>query len=196
MGMGFTKSMFVLALGLSSNEIWSEIKSDITNKFPYLTAYQVDEIDKVLFKQSEIWLDGQHKVLRLIIIIIIILGIFNATSTAVFGRKKEVGILKANGESVFEIIQQFMIEIFIISVLATSMGVSLVFIICQLIASLGGIVMPPGPGYTDHFIVIIKTSSSSSLMTLLICLSCSLLATIFATYKTANLSTIKALKGI
>jgi putative ABC transport system permease protein len=191
-----TEKVESLVLGLSSHDIWDEIKTHVESRFPKLMTYSVDEIDKILFKQSEIWLDGQHKFLKLIIIIVILLGIFNATSTAIFGRKKEVGILRANGDSVLNIIKQFTLEVFIISFFAATIGMFLVLILCSLIAHAGGIVMPPGPGYTDYFIVVVKPSVNYFLGTLIISISCSVIATIFATLRTASLPTIKALKGI
>ena len=72
---------------------------------------------------AEDWLNAQFGVIQIIIVTIVVLGIFNTVSTGVLERKQEIGTLRANGESRYDVMRLLCLEGLALGVLGAALGI-------------------------------------------------------------------------
>ncbi|MCQ8179759.1 ABC transporter permease [Methylomonas sp. SURF-1] len=190
-----TNRIETLALGLSSLDDWPAVANLVNEEFVDLEAVPFAKLDEVYYQHSVDWLAAQFGVIHLIILGIVILGIFNTVSTSVLERKQEIGNLRANGESKSDIMLLLVWEGITLGVLGAGLG---------LIVALGldffllreGILMPPAPGLTRQFRVLIEFQPSMALITFGLGSSSALLATMLASARVVRASIGDALRSV
>ena len=153
------------------------------------------ELPKVYYQHAVDWLGSQFQVIKLIILVIVLLGIFNTVFTSVLERKQEVGNLRANGESIRQVISLFLAEGAILGFMEAVIGA--VFTLLLNASILGqGILMPPSPGIMRQFRVFIELQLFGSAESILLCMLCVLLGTFFASVQVARMPIGKALRSL
>ena len=116
-------------------------------------------------------------------------------STSVLERKQEVGNLRANGESIKQVISLFLTEGVILGVAGAVIGV--VFTLLLNLTLLGnGILMPPSPGITRQFRVFIELQLFGSAESIILCTLCVMIGTFFASMQVARMPIGKALRSL
>ncbi len=152
----------------------------------HLYLYKTDETDRMLTQIAgnhpelgyETWLDRAFfytkvkdlynrifAMLGIIIIVMVFFSVSNTMSMVVIERTREIGTQAAMGAYPWEIVRNFSLESLIIALIGTSLGLILTATISfsLLFAELE---MPPPPGRTDGYPLIVHFSPELALITL------------------------------
>ena len=189
-----TPNTELISLALTNLSDWDRIAQAVEAEFPELQATPFDTLDEVYYKHSVDWLNAQFRVVQVIILGIVLLGIFNTISTSILERKQEIGNLRANGESISQILTLIVTEGALLGILGSCLGMALSAILLLLFVD-KGLLMPPGPGMTRQFVVTFYFSWPMIGTTLLLSSSAALLASILAGIRVAKMSIAKSLRS-
>lgn len=188
-----TDRIETLALGLRSLDDWQSVQKFIDTEHSELESTPFAKLDEVYYQHSVDWLAAQFRVIHLIILGIVVLGIFNTVSISILERKQEIGNLRANGESRKDVMLLLAWE-------GVSLGVT--GAVLGLLFALGfdavflrdGILMPPAPGLTRQFKVLIEFQPEMAVTTFILGAIAALLATLLAGIRVARMNIGKALR--
>lgn len=189
-----TKAVETLSLGLRDHENWDLVAKSIESAFPQLEATSFDELDKVYYQNSVDWLKAQFHVVQAIILSIVLLGIFNTISASILERKQEIGNLRANGESRFDIIKLILAEAAFLGALGSMLGLAFTYVISKGFFE-NGILMPPGPGSTRAFYLIFSFTWTMAISTMAMSVISAIIASFLAGLKVAKMPIAKALRS-
>ena len=150
-----TDAIELIAIQTTGVEVWKDITLQITQTINDVEAIPFEELDSAYYKNAVNFLNSQFNFIRIIILLIVALGIFNIISSGLMERKGEIGSLRANGE--------FRKRLFIILVAENTLlgliGGVIGCIVSVFLNSLflkEGIPIPPAPGMTRSFDVLLK----------------------------------------
>lgn len=143
------------ALQTGGVEDWPLVDAAIREKLPRLEAKPFEDLDAVYYKNSVLFLETQFNFIRSIMLIIVALGIFNTIAVGLLERAGEVGALRANGESRGRLFSIYLCESVLLGCLGGTIGVVLAVILDRTLLA-GGIPMPPGPGITRQFVIMLE----------------------------------------
>ena len=107
----------------------------------------------------------------MIILSIVLLGIFNTISASILERKQEIGNLRANGESIFQVMQMIITEGGLLAMIGSLIGMAVAYCILMLFID-KGLLMPPGPGQTRQFLVTFSFEWSMVFFTMMLMYLC------------------------
>lgn len=190
-----TKLVESIAVGLDATGSWPEFAAAAEETYSRLEAVPFAVLDKVYYQHSVDWLDSQFGVIQFIILAIAVLGIFNTVSTGVLERKQEIGNLRANGESVGDVMKLLLTEGLALGVLGALAGVVLVWALNSTLLS-QGILMPPAPGLTRQFHVRVELQWLMALQVFLMGAASALAATFFASFRVARMPIGEAMRSV
>ncbi|MGA7950803.1 MAG: FtsX-like permease family protein [Thiobacillaceae bacterium] len=183
-----------IALGLASVDDFGAVANFVRIRHPELEAVPFAVLDQVYYQHSVDWLNAQFGVIQIIIIAIIVLGIFNTVSTGILERKQEIGTLRANGESRYEVLGLLGVEGLALGVLGAALGLVLVLALNATTLA-GGILMPPAPGITRQFLVMIELTPLMAAKTAALGICTALLATLIAGLRVTRMGIAEALRA-
>ena len=183
-----------VALALRNESDWGAVAQRVEEAFPTLEATSFEVLDKINYQHSVDWLNAQFNVVQVIILAIVVLGIFNSVSASILERKQEIGNLRANGESVFQVMQLIICEGSVLALCGSLLGMGLSYGILELFID-NQLLMPPGPGNTRQFVVKFSFEWSMVIFTLVFSLVAAALASFFAGIKIAKMSISKSLRS-
>lgn len=189
-----TNKIELISLGLRDLSDWNAVATAIESAYTNIEATPFDVLDKVYYKNSVDWLNAQFGVVQIIILTIMLLGIFNTISTSILERKQEIGNLRANGESVFQVMQLFLAEGGMLAIIGSLVGMAGVYSILMLFID-KGLLMPPGPGQTRQFLVTFSFTWSMVLYSLIASTLAAIIASFFAGIKVTRMSIANALRS-
>ena len=171
-----------IAIGLKSNQRWEDFARAAESLLPDLEPTSFEELDKFYYQNSVIWLGQQFRILMTIILIIVLLGIVNLVSFTILERTREIGNLRANGESSFAVMKLFFQESLLTGIIGGVLGIILTYIVNELFFR-GGILMPPPPGLTKAFLVKVMLRPEWAIMAVIEGIIVALFATIVASWR-------------
>jgi putative ABC transport system permease protein len=183
-----------VSVGLDDQRDWKAVASSLTQTFPQLEAASFAELDKVYYQNSVKWLETQFYVVQCIILSIVLLGIFNTISTSILERKQEIGNLRANGESAFDVMKFILCEGAILGLLGSLIGIGLTDLIATQFLH-QKILMPPGPGSTKQFFLSFSFTADMAIRTIALSVISALIASLLAGIKVAKMPIAKALRS-
>jgi putative ABC transport system permease protein len=189
-----TQKVESIALGLDSHESWSKVASQVARELPQLSATEFAVLDKIYYQNSVDWLKSQFGVIRLIILLIVVLGIFNIVATAILERKAEIGNLRANGDSRLGVLFLLVCEGTALGLLGAALGISTAWLLNSTLMA-DGILMPPAPGLTRQFHVRMELDWITAWLTFGLGSACCLISSILAGGKVVRLSIGEALRS-
>lgn len=189
-----TTKVEAIAVGLRDNNDWDEVAKMVDKEMPELEAISFAVLDKVYYQNSSDWLKAQFGVIQIILMTIVILGIFNTVSTNILERKQELGNLRANGESIGDVMRLLITEGAAVGILGSVLGVLIGLFIVHVVIP-GGVPMPPAPGNTRQFNVLIELEWDKAIKTFVMGTSCALVGTFFAGWKTARMPMGESLRA-
>lgn len=184
-----------MALNLDETLSWEGFLKSFKEKFPNLDATSFAVLDKVYYQNAVDWLDAQFGVIQLIILSVVILGIFSTVSTSVFERKQEIGNLRANGDSKIEIISLISAENAALGMAGALLGILLVLLFLSTFLS-KGILMPPSPGITRQFYVLIEVSPLMAFKVFFMGIFACTLGAVLASLRVTRLPISEALRSV
>lgn len=184
-----------VSVGLAELDDWNNVADAITGQYQQLEATPFAVLDEVYYQHAVDWLNSQFDFILTIIVTIVLLGIMNTTSTAILERKQEIGNLRANGESVADIMRLLAWEGLALGLFGAIAGVAVALILDATLLH-DGILMPPAPGLTRQFQVGIEIQVSMVFMTILMGTVTALAATLLAGQKVARMPIGDALRSL
>lgn len=150
-----TDRVELFALETTGVDAWPAVEREIRARLPELEAVPFDELDAVYYKNAVAFLNAQFGFIRLIILLIVALGIFNTIMVAMLERAPELGALRANGESRANLFLILLTENAFLGFLGGALGIAVAVLLDKTVLR-GGIPMPPGPGITRHFLILLE----------------------------------------
>lgn len=189
-----TKKIELISLGLSDLADWESVAREIKTTYPDLDATSFDVLDTVYYKNSVDWLKAQFNVVQVIILTIVLLGIFNSLSASILERKQEIANLRANGESVFQVMQLILTEGGLLAIIGSVAGMAITYTALMLFVD-KAFFMPPGPGQTRQFLITFSFEWSMVFYSLLVSGIAALIASFFAGFKITKMPIAKALRS-
>jgi putative ABC transport system permease protein len=102
--------------------------------------------------------------LGVIIMVMVFFSVSNTMSMVVIERTREIGTQAAMGTYPWEIIRNFTLESFVIALMGTSIGLLIAGVV-SISLQLAGIEMPPPPGRSDGYPLIVNFSPELAMIT-------------------------------
>jgi putative ABC transport system permease protein len=189
-----TERVESMVLGLASVDDFTTVADFIQSRHPELEAIPFAVLDKVYYQHSVDWLGAQFNVIQIIIVTIVVLGIFNTVSTGILERKQEIGTLRANGESRYEVMRLLGLEGLALGVLGAALGLLLVVALDTTVLA-HGILMPPAPGITRQFLVMLEITPLMAARTAVLGIGAALLGTVVAGMRVTRMGIAEALRA-
>jgi putative ABC transport system permease protein len=190
-----TEKVEKISLGLAQHDDWSRVAADITKKFSSLEATSFEILDKIYYQNSVDFLNAQYAIVRLIILFVVVLGIFNTATSSILERTQEIGMLRANGESKGDIVKLCALEGLIASLLGSLAGIFTVVLFNLTVLS-DGFFMPPGPGITRSFKTYIELHPTMAQEAILLVLFAGVLGSVLAVLKILKMPISTALRQV
>lgn len=190
-----TDKIETIALGLDRLDSWGNVAAAVEKKHPELEATPFAILDKVYYQHAVDWLNSQFSVILIIILVVVILGIFNTVSTGILERKRELGTMRANGESVQDVMRLLISEGIVLGALSSAAGILAALLMNNTLLS-HGILMPPSPGLTRQFHVFIELQWMMAVKTFILGVVCTILGTVVAGWKVVRMPIAEALRSI
>jgi putative ABC transport system permease protein len=184
-----------IALGLRNLNSWKTVAADVEKNFPEFEATSFAVLDEVYYQHAVDWLAAQFRVILSIILIVVVLGILNSVSTGILDRKREIGTLRANGESIWDILKLLALEGVVLGALSSVVGILATFILNRTLLA-QGFLMPPSPGITRQFYVQLELQPSMAALSLGLGILCALVGTFSASLKVVRMPISEALRSV
>jgi putative ABC transport system permease protein len=182
-----------ISVALSGIETWSSFARAAKTALPDLDAVSFEELDEVYYRHAVDWLDAQFGFIRSIILLVVFLGIFNVISMTVLERTGEIGALRANGDGRLEIATGQILEAAALGGLGGAVG-----LLAGWALSAGplrdGVSMPPAPGITRSFRILIELGLRDALQALLLCTVTSVAGCLPPVLRATRISITEALR--
>lgn len=182
-----------ISVGLSSENQWPEFARQLGRRYPALEAVPFDELDKVYYRHAVDWLDAQFAFIRGIIVLVVFLAIFNVISVTVAERTGEIGTLRANGESKWNVFSNYFLEAAMLGLIGGCLGIASAL---ALVAGPlhPGIAMPPAPGITRSFRILIELAMNDAIEVVCVCLMTALVGSLLPVLRAIRIPIAEALR--
>jgi putative ABC transport system permease protein len=158
-----------------------------------MEALSVYVIDQVWAENGRLFLTALLNIFKLTFLGVILLAIYSSSSTTVLERKKELAMLRANGETVGDLVKLLTIEGVGIALIGASLGVMLTLTAHWV--SGDGFIMPPTPGTNRSLPVQLFFEPLYISVTLALGIATPILATLLATLQVSKMSIVQGLKS-
>lgn len=189
-----TRNIELVSLALRNLSDWESVAEKVEKAFPSLEATPFHILDKLYYKHTVDWLQAEFRIVQTVILGIVLLSVFNTVSASILERKQEIGNLRANGESVFQIMRLILTEGALLAVLGGVIGMALAYSLLMLFVD-KGLLMPPGPGQTRQFVVIFHFRLAAFFFTLLLGTIAAMVASLLAGMRVAKTSIAQLLRS-
>lgn len=167
------------------------LERDIKDKGTALVTKTWREL-AVLFRQVETYYGVQNSMVEGILLVLMFLGILNTVSMTVVERTGEIGTLRSMGEKRSDIVKQFVLESFILSVVGIVVGIIFSLFMISLIHSAN--IMTEMPGASTPFQIKVHFLVSSVVYAGFLSMATALIATGVPAYRAARLDIVDALR--
>jgi putative ABC transport system permease protein len=134
-------------------------------------------------------------VLTLIVSIMVVFGITNTMTMAIFERTREIGTIRALGTRRRGVITMFVLEGVSLGVLGGIAGVLLGIVLAKAISA-AGIQLPPPPGSTRGFLVQIFVVPEVLFQAFRLSIVTAALASIYPAWRAARVDVVEALRHV
>lgn len=177
-----TERIEMYSMANISVESWPVVQSALKEKFPQLEAVPFEILDKAYYQNSVDFLNAQFSFIRSILLVIVALGIFNTISVGLMERSSEVGALRANGETRARLWKILLLENAALGFLGGMIGIVLAVVVDKAVL-FNGIPMPPGPGITRSFVILLEMQPLHFVQALLLPLLTTVVASTWPIHK-------------
>lgn len=188
-----TGSVETIAVGLTDHSYWDNLANTIEKEFPALEADSFAELNKIHYQHAVDWLKAQFRIVEIIILTIVLLGIFNTISTSILERRQEMGNLRANGESAWDIIKLILFEGFFLGLGGSILGAALAYFLAKGVLH-HNVLLPPGPGFTKQTYLSFSFSGDMVATTIFYNLLSAMVASFLAALKIIKMTISKLLR--
>jgi len=136
---------------------------------------------------------GIFKLASIILGIVVFLSIANTTSMSAFERFREIGTLRAMGQTRTGILTMFIYEGVLIGLIGGLLGAAVGILLSWGINQTGGIAIPPPPGMSSGYIALITPGTEAFLRAFTMALIASTLSSFYPAWLASRIDIIKAL---
>ncbi len=130
-----------------------------------------------------------------IVAVIVVLGVANTMTMAIFERTREIGTIMALGTKRRGMIAMFILEGLTLGVMGGVVGVTIGVLVAKLVSSVG-IPMPPPPGSTQGFTAHIMIVPGVLLQAFLLSLVTAVVSSIYPAWRASRLNIVDALRHV
>ena len=134
-------------------------------------------------------------VLTLIVSIMVVFGITNTMTMAIFERTREIGTVMALGTRRRGVVSMFVLEGFVLGLLGAIAGLALGIALAKAISAIG-IQLPPPPGSTRGFAVQIFVVPAVLAQAFQLSVIAATLASLYPAWRAARLNVVEALRHV
>ncbi|WP_141734665.1 ABC transporter permease [Oligoflexus tunisiensis] len=188
-----TQKVESVTIGLDDERHWDEVAAGFQRAFPGYDALSIYVLDQVWAENGELFLTALLNIFRLVFLGMIMLAIYNSASNTVLERKRELGMLRANGETPQDLIQLLVLEGLYLALAGATLGILLTLLVHGISGQ--GIPMPPTPGTNRLLPVKLHLEASSILLAMLLGIFTSTAATFLSTLQVLRLSIVQAIRA-
>lgn len=139
--------------------------------------------------------NGIFGFIRIIVLAIVIMGIANTMIMAVMERTSEIGTIRALGNTRSEVLALFLVEAIYLGVLGGAFGI-LIGTLSALGITNAEIMMPPAPGSTEGFPIVIQIVPEFLVEALILGIIASILSSIYPAIRASRLKIVDALRFV
>jgi len=158
-------------------DAWPSVDQKVEAAIPNSEARSFDDLDAIYYGNAVNFLNSQFAFIRVIMLLIVALGIFNTIATGLIERAGEVGALRANGESRVRLFSILLFESAFLGLLGGALGIVLALAIQNTVLA-KGVLMPPGPGITRTFLIFLEILPSHYIQALVLPALATILASV------------------
>ncbi len=177
-----TQRIEMFALATKGVSHWDQAAAEIVQANPNLEPVRFEILDKTYYQNSVDFLEAQFAFIRSIILVIVALGIFNTISVGLLERAGEMGALRANGEKRSRLFKILLLENTFLGFLGGILGIVIAVLINKLMLS-KGIPMPPGPGITRQFMILLDMQANHFVSALVLPMIAAMVSSLWPIYK-------------
>ncbi|WP_413292023.1 ABC transporter permease [Bdellovibrio sp. HCB185ZH] len=177
-----TQRVELFSLATTGVDHWDEVAKNINQADPNLEPVRFEILDKVYYQNSVDFLSAQFAFIRMIILLIVALGIFNTIAVGLLERGGEIGALRANGEKRSRLFKILLLENSFLGLFGGILGI-LLALLCTKTVLASGIPMPPGPGITRQYLIFIEIQGSHYVQALLLPMFTAIIASCWPIFK-------------
>jgi putative ABC transport system permease protein len=134
--------------------------------------------------------------LKSVIVVVIVLSIMNTMMMAVMERVTEIGILRAMGTSRAHIAVMFLNEGLILGAIGGVLAVSMGLLCAYGVTVAGGVYMPPPPGHTTGYMILITPTMDVVMWTMGLVMGCSVISSIVPAIKASRWDVMEAIRHV
>jgi len=134
--------------------------------------------------------------LKTVILLIIVLSIINTMTMSVMERVPEIGTIRALGTHRKEVLMMMLSEGLVLGVWGGLIAIVIGCAVSFFINMLGGIYMPPPPGHTQGYMILIKIVPNVLLFTFCLSVVAAILSSIFPALKGSRLNITQAIRHV
>ena len=134
-------------------------------------------------------------VLTLIVSVMVVFGITNTMTMAIFERTREIGTVMALGTRRRGVVAMFVLEGFVLGVLGALAGLALGVVLAKAISAIG-IQLPPPPGSTRGFTVQIFVVPAVLAQAAQLSIVAATLASLYPAWRAARVNVVEALRHV
>ena len=135
------------------------------------------------------------RTLTLIVSVIVVLGIANTMTMAIFERTREIGTVMALGTRRRGVVAMFVLEGLALGALGGALGIAVGVLLAQVVSAYG-IPMPPPPGSTRGFLAQIRIVPEVLGQAFRLSLLTALLSSIYPAWRASRLDVVEALRHV
>ncbi len=145
------------------------------------------------YNKTVLMFDRFYGVMRVVIAIVVILGIFNTLNMSVMERITEIGTMMALGVRRREVMKLFFLEGFFLGIIGGISGVFVGTIVLAIVSQIG-IWMPPPPGATISWLSTPQIVPGILFSTFLISVMVGAISSLYPAYKASRMQVTSALR--
>lgn len=190
-----TEKVEKISVGLARHEDWPQVAQQI-ERLPYgLEATPFEILDKIYYQNSVDFLNAIYSLVGFVILFVVVLGVFNTSTSSILERTQEIGMLRANGESKRDIFSLIACEGLIASIVGALIGLFVVVFLNSVFLR-DGFYMPPGPGITRSFKTYISLELGMGFESLLLIVGAGVSGSVLAVLKVVRTSIAQTLRHV
>ncbi|HNX82574.1 MAG TPA: FtsX-like permease family protein [Candidatus Omnitrophota bacterium] len=192
----YTDSVQSVVVMLDKTKHTAEVKRELENIFRAkkmdLEVKAWNEISD-FYSKTVVLFNRLFLIIKIVIIVVVILSIFNTMNMAVLERVSEIGTIMAMGAKRKNVLKLFMYEGIALGVIGGAIGVVLGALVTYCISVIG-IPMPPPPGATMSFLSTPKVVPSMLLFSFVLSVVTALISSLYPAYTASRLEIAEALR--
>lgn len=182
-----------VAVALTRDDGFADFSRRVAAELPAIEAIPFDKLDEVYYQHGVDFLASQFGFIRAILLLVAFLGIFNVLSMSVAERTAEIGTLRAHGDSRLEVATGHLLEAGFIGLIGALLGLALASALTAS-ALRHGVAMPPAPGLTRSFRIIIELSWADAGRVLALCTATAMAGCALPVWRATRMSIAEALR--